>query len=345
MHIVNIMLSRTRGGLEQSAADYAEMLRQRHMQVTSIVSSECFYLEKIKNSSGKTFLLDNKNQWDLFAIRRLKAILRTAKPDAIICHGNRAISIARRAKKSKTPLIAVTHNTKIKALKKADAVFAVTKNMHNFSINHGVKINKLHYVPNMADIPMQPTPYKHPQNPLIIGSLGRLSYEKGIDVLIDAFALLQEDTGLPDMRLHIGGDGSEYKALVKQVKKNGIEKSVKFEGWIEQRDIFLRKLDIYCLPSRRETFGISLVEAMARGVICIAANCDGPQEILTHNKDGFLISSNNPQVLADTIRSIIEKKEDDRKALGIHAFSRASDYNIATVSAALSDALHKVIEN
>src|SRR5687767_3564980 len=94
-------------------------------------------------------------------------------------------------------------------------------------------------------------------------TLSRLDPKKGVDVLIDTFLSLKRD----DWRLVVAGDGPrDYVSLLKQ--RAGDSEKIVFTGWIdgEVKEALLREASLLALPSRHENFGLSVMEAMARGV-------------------------------------------------------------------------------
>ena len=137
-----------------------------------------------------------------------------------------------------------------------------------------------------------------------IGFLGGLNNtNKGLDLLLKSVSLLK---GIKFV-LHIGGEGVLLDSYIKLARELGIESSCIFHGEILRSNIraFYSGLDIFVLPSRYETFGIVLIEAMASGVPVIATKCGGPQEIVTH-ETGLLIEKNNPEELTKAIESMSE---------------------------------------
>lgn len=142
------------------------------------------------------------------------------------------------------------------------------------------------------------------RNNLNLGILGGMgNYRKGLDILLQAAALLKNI----DFTIHIGGDGKylpEFKELSKEL---GIYDRCIFYGEIKPEDVnrFYSKLDIYTLPSRDETFGVVVVEAMAGGLPVIASKCGGPQEIITKDT-GLLVEKENPRELAEAIEHMSE---------------------------------------
>ncbi len=98
--------------------------------------------------------------------------------------------------------------------------------------------------------------------------LGRLSREKGVDVLLSAWELVAPK--LPDARLIVVGDGDQREFLERQARELA---NVEFRGWVESPWTELAEADIFVLPSRYEGFPVALLEAMASGLACVATDC------------------------------------------------------------------------
>lgn len=112
--------------------------------------------------------------------------------------------------------------------------------------------------------------------PPIVGAVGRLSREKGIDVLIDAFSRMTT----PDSRLVIGGDGPERRNLEQQVADLGIGERVRFLGRVVSAAEVYGLARVAAVPSRTEAFGMTTVEALSAGLRVVATECEGSKEIL-----------------------------------------------------------------
>jgi L-malate glycosyltransferase len=154
----------------------------------------------------------------------------------------------------------------------------------------------------------------------ILGGMG--NYRKGLDILIKALPLLKD----LELTVHIGGDGKllqEFKDIAKELDA---ERNCIFYGEIKPEAIFdfYSKLDFYILPSRDETFGVVVVEAMACGLPVIATRCGGPEEIIT-KETGILIEKENPAELAVAIRYITANMDSyDRKAIRDYVLDKYS---------------------
>ena len=138
----------------------------------------------------------------------------------------------------------------------------------------------------------------------IIGFHGRLHKEKGLNVLIDAF--YQISRRFDHLYLLFVGDGPERKKLEDQVSSYSLEKKVIFLGHRDDVPLFLNLLDIFVLPSVvRESFGISIIEAMACGKVVIGSNLGGIPEIIKDEVNGFLFNPGDENNLVDKLSRVL----------------------------------------
>jgi len=129
--------------------------------------------------------------------------------------------------------------------------------------------------------------------------------KKGIDVLLHAFAKLREME--ENVKLLLVGDGPLRKSLEDLALNLEIGDQVKFLGWKNRADMFklLKDCEIFVLPSRSESFGIVIIEAMACGKPVIAASVGGIPEIIEHGKNGILVKPDSPAELAQAISNLL----------------------------------------
>ncbi|HBN54884.1 MAG TPA: hypothetical protein DD456_12925 [Stenotrophomonas sp.] len=112
----------------------------------------------------------------------------------------------------------------------------------------------------------------------LIGSVGRLSPEKGHARLLEAFAELRGD--VPDLRLVIAGDGAEAPALRRQIERLGLCEDVLLAGALENPYPLMQALDLFVLPSLHEGQAIVLLEALTLGTPVISTDIPGPRSVL-----------------------------------------------------------------
>jgi GalNAc-alpha-(1->4)-GalNAc-alpha-(1->3)-diNAcBac-PP-undecaprenol alpha-1,4-N-acetyl-D-galactosaminyltransferase len=140
----------------------------------------------------------------------------------------------------------------------------------------------------------------------IILSVGRLSLEKGHIYLIKAFYEIRK----LNWKLFIIGEGKEKEKLVNLTKSLGLEKQVIFWGYLQDFSKQLTKASIFVLPSLKEGFPNSLIEAMAVGKACISTNYfEGFNEIIQDGINGLLVQPGNVEDLAIAMQKLIKNTE------------------------------------
>jgi glycosyltransferase involved in cell wall biosynthesis len=156
----------------------------------------------------------------------------------------------------------------------------------------------------------------------IVYSLGRMTYYKGFDVLIDAAAELPDDVCVV-----IGGSGTLLESLRAQVRKKGLVGKVHLVGAIPQRDLatFYAAADIFCLPSllRTEAFGVVLLEAMAHALPVVASNIPGSGVpwVNQHGHTGLNVVPGDSIALAGALCQLLDAP-DRARALGKNGRAR-----------------------
>lgn len=148
-------------------------------------------------------------------------------------------------------------------------------------------------------------PFRPPDMPegRIVLGMGRLSREKGFDLLISAFA--EANINCDNWSLVLLGEGVERSALLAQAEKLGVADRLFMPGLQSNPGDWLYFVDIFALSSRYEGFPNALLEAMQTGVACVAYDCEsGPAEIVRDEVDGLLISSTNSGALGQALRRL-----------------------------------------
>jgi glycosyltransferase involved in cell wall biosynthesis len=131
---------------------------------------------------------------------------------------------------------------------------------------------------------------------ITIISVGGLNYIKGHDILLKSLLYVNFK-----YKLLIIGDGDYKKRYVEFIQKYKINGEIL--GYKDKNDIavLLNKSDIFCLPSRSESFGISAVEAMACGLPVVASRVGGLKDLIVEYENGLFFEPNNPHSLAQAL--------------------------------------------
>ncbi len=148
------------------------------------------------------------------------------------------------------------------------------------------------------------------ENTLIIISIAELHERKGLKYLIEAIPVVAAK--FPNIKLVIVGEGPERKELEKLIKKLKIENHATLTGRQKEIPKLLKSSDIFVLPSRREAFGLVVLEAMITGLPVIASNTGGITEIIENGKTGILVEPEDSTKIAAALIDLIahpEKRE------------------------------------
>ncbi|MER5777807.1 glycosyltransferase [Streptomyces sp. NPDC002039] len=169
-----------------------------------------------------------------------------------------------------------------------------------------------------------------PRTAKVVASVGRLAFEKGLDLLLDAWA---DAVPLhPDWVLRIYGAGPEEPALRAHCTSLGLDESVEWMGSTDDVLGALCEASVFAQASRAEGFPITLLEAMAAGVPAAAFDCaPGVREIVSHGEDGLLARLGNTMELATHLDALMSDRE-LRDRLGNAAFRNVKRYSSAEIT-------------
>lgn len=171
------------------------------------------------------------------------------------------------------------------------------------------------------------------ESDFVVGTIGRLSREKGFKYLIEAADILCKKKSNIKF-LIVGGDAHPTESvktdLYKQVENLVLMNTVIFTGIRKDIPQILDVFDIFVLPSQWEGFGLVIVEAMAMKKPVIASGVDGIVEIVKDGLTGFLIPPKDAKILAEKILYLIENRE-SALSMGIEGRKRVENNFTAEV--------------
>ncbi len=187
---------------------------------------------------------------------------------------------------------------------KVDSVGAVLPTFVRQHTNHPV-----HFTPPGIDVSAY-TPNLRTEKSVDVTFVGRIektSDWKGLDVLLQALALLKKDR--PDFTAHIIGKGNALKEYKQLAKTLGIATNITFITNLQSEQVipFYKQTKTIVLPSKTsaESFGMALAEGMACGAVAIGSRVGGIPTVIQHKKSGLLVPPNNPRKLCQAIQSIL----------------------------------------
>lgn len=207
--------------------------------------------------------------------------------------------------------------------REAHAVVTISQGLKELALKTHRKV-KISIIPNGVDAPffqeVAPMAPVASSRPFRILTVGRLSPQKRMDILLEAVAMLKTQNPSCPVQLWIVGDGPLRTKLEEQAKALGIAADVSFFGWQNQENLrnFYSSADIFVLSSAYEGMPLVLLEAMAAGLPVVASKVSGTEEVIRHGENGFLVPTCNSRILSEKITTLIF---DDRLR---ETFSKAS---------------------
>ncbi|MEU8019940.1 glycosyltransferase family 4 protein [Micromonospora parva] len=190
-----------------------------------------------------------------------------------------------------------------------DLAFTVTEaDAAAFRSGNPVPHTRIEALPN--SVPQPTVPPADGSNRIVV-TAGRLDPIKRYDRLIAAFARVAGEH--PDWKLRIYGDGPQRPALAAQVRELGLSDQVQLMGRREDMSTEWVKGSIAAVSSERESFGMTIVEAMRLGLPVVSTDCPvGPREIIQHGVDGLLVPMDDINAYASALRTLMS--DDDLRA-------------------------------
>ncbi|OOM79446.1 glycosyltransferase [Clostridium sp. BL-8] len=361
MNILYVTFSLTIGGIEKLLVDIVNTAATRRNSkiYLCIINKKYdeYLINKIKQNV-KVIILDRPVGGSKlkYIIKYTKSVIKN-NIDIIHCQCENSVKFSLLCKiiKPKIKIFTTVHDTQIYLrLKKYETVIdkfvckkiiAISEAVRKEILSRGIPESKVVRIYNAIDLKKFKSDKEEKRvdkNKFIIGNVSRLMPEKkGQDILIKAISKLKEENYNIEC-LFAGEAPIEENDNLEKLKKIceewGVKENIKFLGNVYDIPKLLSSIDIFVMPSRYEGFGIALIEAMAKGVPCVASNIDGPKEIIRNNEYGMLFESENYYDLADKIKYII-KNIDKMKSDEIQKYV-ISNFNIES----MMENLYKVYE-
>lgn len=199
-----------------------------------------------------------------------------------------------------------------KLYKKLHKVITLT---HEDAKNYAFIANKVTVVANSNPLPIRKSVDSLDSKTIV--SIGRLTSQKGYDLLIQAWSLIE--IRYPEWSFHIYGEGEDKEKLEALITRLNL-RNITLKGITTNVQTVYDTAEFYVMSSRHEGLPVVLIEAQSRGLPVVSFDCpSGPAEIISDNIDGYLVENGNTDMLADRISHLIEnealRKEFSNEAL------------------------------
>ncbi len=332
MRVLQLLAPAQVGGLERVVQGLAGGLCDRGHSVTvAAVAAEADdllpFLEPLIARGVEVRKICVSHRAYLRERRQMADFCRELNPDVLHTHGYRPDVLARGpARRQGIATVTTVHGftgggwknrfyeaLQVQAFKKFDAVVAVSEPLRRGLIKAGVPQSRAWMIRNAPvcfEAPLTRTEARRalglPAEGPIVGWVGRLSREKGPDVLLRAVTLI----GRPQVHVSFLGDGPARVALEAQEREMVADESldfdrVRFHGIVPEAGRLLKAFDVLVLSSRTEGTPMILFEAMDAGVPVVTTRVGGVPDVVTE-QEAILVPSEDPDALARGIRQVLD---------------------------------------
>lgn len=345
MKILQISSAINFGGGEKHLVDLCKELTEKGHEIFAVVRPNADWLERLSFLPAENvFKLSLRNSFDVFSARQIARIIREKNIDIAHAHLARDYPIASLAVRfaPQSKLILTRHVLfPIKRLQKftlsnVSQVIAVSSAVET-ALQKTFPAEKIVSVPNGIEIEKwsqanheklrQAFRFQHdiPFDALLIGTIGELKPLKGQEDFILAAQIVAGK--FPESHFVIVGkdnsfDQSFRRKLKRMVKVFGLEERFLWLDWAEDTAEILHSTDVFVSASHSESFGLSILEAMASGAAIVATETEGAKELIEPGKTGKLVSIENPVEMASAICELLANIK-KKKSFGNRAQTEA----------------------
>jgi glycosyltransferase involved in cell wall biosynthesis len=340
MHVVHLTSSRFYGGPERQMLGLAAALPVgcRTTFVSFSEGGRCrALLEAARRHGFEGIELGHDTPRLLAARAELIRLLRRLGADVLCCHGYKANLLGRLAtRRVGIPALAVSRGwtgerPRVRLydaidrlhLRWMDHIVCVSEAQARRVLHTGVPAERVSVIRNAIDLERFPVPDSSAREELqrlfptprrcIVGGAGRLSPEKGFDVLVKAAAAVRSRD--PAVGFVLFGDGPLHAPLAAHIAAAGLSDSFILAGFRDDADRLLPCFDLFVLPSYTEGLPNVVLEAFAAGVPVVATAVGGTPEVVEDGVNGLLVPPGDAAALAGGIREAL-RCEERRRQMG-----------------------------
>jgi len=248
----------------------------------------------------------------LLRIPRVRRLVRNLRPDllhalhltsygflAVLCDVHPTLVSVWGTDVLEAPRLSPFHNFITRhALRRADHITATGLTLAEATARYAPAGKPVTVVPYGVDLREFQPRARETRSELVVGAVARLSKEKGLHYLLEAFAAVAGR--YPEARLVLAGEGPERRRLERLAARLGLGERVRFLGEVahEQVPEVLQQIDIFAMPSTYEGFGVAALEAEAMEVPVVASRIHGIPDVVLDGETGLLVPPRDRQALA-----------------------------------------------
>jgi glycosyltransferase involved in cell wall biosynthesis len=313
MHILHSLFSNGIGGTERHLAELASAQAAAGHRVTVVLRAERHPSEGVDTLqewlSPKIKVVYAPRRWPLL---HLMWLLHQLQPDVIHTHHRRDSRYMGLAARGKIPIVATLHMSfRAKDYERHHGLICVAPwQLADIPIRENrqrvVIPNWVAPTATISDVErfmLRTHAGVSSQYPQLVGAVGRLTPEKGMEDLVEAFIQVNP----PHIKLCIFGEGECRPAIEKKIAAANMQERIVLMGFEPDIRRWYAAFDGMIMPSRYETFGLVLLEAMSVGLPILATRTRGALDVLGENHDVVFAMANEPADLAAAITRFLPR--------------------------------------
>jgi glycosyltransferase involved in cell wall biosynthesis len=335
MRILHIISSSGMYGAEAVILNMSRILKESgHASMLGVFANSAkpnLQLHEAATKEGiESNLIPCSGQMDRTVACKIRELVKKTRADVVHAHGYKAdIYLYFALRGQGIPIVSTCHtwydnDLMVKlygiadrwVLRSFDQVVAVSDEVVQRLLKAGVRRDKIHEIRNGIDL--RPFAAAKPslakpstEGGLLVGLVGRLSREKGIDIFLRAAALVLRE--VPETWFVVVGDGPDRTSLENLIKELGIEENVRLTGRREDMPGVYASLDVMVSASRQEGLPMALLEGMGSRVPLIATPVGEVPMIVEKDISGVLVPVENEEALADALVALLRDPDMRRR--------------------------------
>ena len=320
-----------RGGPDRVIASLANALSHQNVTIHILVQETGgHYWQNLDSFIERSCLPleESSTAKSAYPIRAYAAHVRSIKPDIVLStlRSTTTSGIAKLIRQANIPLVlrpanhlsqggrslfkksplkhSISWAVKATCLHIADHIICQSQDLYDDFRRYRVPENRMSVIGNPIALPsssiLDNLPHPKLSGAPCLVAVGRLTYQKGFDILINAVNRLKNSH--PDLNLYILGEGEDRPILEGQIRHLGLTRQIFLKGYTENPEAWMANADFVISSSRYEGFPNVILEALACGTPVIATNCPGgTRELVVPGLSGWLCKPESPVALAQTI--------------------------------------------
>ncbi len=309
-----------------------------------------------------------RSRFDLRVVKRIAELVRSEDYDLVHAHTPRTALVGRlAARKAGVPFVYHVHSPASRdstrrllnwinataewaVVRGADRLIAVSPSVRDYMIDRGISAERIICVPNGVPIANNQVERRSPTGVWTLGAVALFRPRKGIEVLLEALAVLRSRSLNVRLRAVGGFETPVYKAEVLGLAERlGLAEAIDWIGFTRNVNRELAKINLFTLPSLfGEGLPMVVLEAMAAGLPVVASRVEGVPEAVAHRETGLLVESGSVSQLAQAIEEVMNGGVDystlSHGARSRHAEAFSDEIMAAGVASVYRDVLARTVK-